>query len=373
MTGQPAIEAFEDMQTLRHLNLHNNLAFKKYFVRNSSIEEGAAVEFPNLFTLNISSLNLGNFCRKLSIKNLRSLDLSKNTFTTIPKYCLPKNSMAYSLHLSENKIKSISKDSFDTHHQYWLADLSFNNIVSFELGSLRHQTFMVELRLQGNQLTNLNSGYPTFPLKLITIDLQSNPWSCGCNLVETILALNPHNKLIKCDEPATFENFSVTELAARDNFTCRPQLCNPPHRILLSFVGDQMVELPCPIIASNITYWSFMSQELQVSKATLPDGVSVLPHNSLLIANVTPKTTGLYTCWGENGAGRTRFTIELLVEEIREDIAESSNLTIMLAKSFSDTLPCGKSLAANNIISHILFILMLAIGLLYNVTFSGIF
>nr|XP_054773484.1 leucine-rich repeat and fibronectin type-III domain-containing protein 5-like [Lytechinus pictus] len=266
------------------------------------------------------------------MNNLAVLDLSNNSFTSIPRYCLPRNRKAYTLYLSDNEIKSISNDSFDKQHQFWMLDLSYNNIISFEFGSLQYQTYLTDLNLEGNQITTLDSGYLMFSLKSVRIIFESNPLLCDCDLINTFLTL-----------PA-YADTSVAELAAEDNFSCRPQLCSPPYQTLLSFVGDK-VELPCPVRSStsSSTYWSVTLQELQFSdKDTLPDGVSILPHNALLITNVAKNTTGFYTCWSENGAGQTKFTLKLIVKEkIRENIEDRTSHSAMLVQKWTDNLQCG--------------------------------
>ncbi|XP_063970574.1 chondroadherin-like [Lytechinus pictus] len=360
---------FQDIKNLRYLELNENLAFRAHFVRNTSIQ--IILQFSDLWFLNLSSINLGDSCQIVLINNVNILDLSNNAMTTIPKYCLPRSIKAYSLYLSQNKVKKILNDSFDKHHQFWFLDLSYNHILFFEFGSLRHQTYLTDLRLQGNQLTQIDFGLLTFPLKSIQIELENNPWSCDCDLIKSILALKHTHTPIKCDKPLAYANYSVVDLAAKNNLTCRPPLCSRPYQTLLSFVGDKMVELPCPIITSNDIYWSvtFQGEQLNTVRDTLPEAFSILSHNALLISDVTKDMIGLYTCWSWNKGGHTKFTIDLLVEKMEEKtVDDSSNTsTTILAKEWIDTLQCGttntSSSRACNVSSksnYVLFISMLA-------------
>ncbi|XP_041486009.1 leucine-rich repeat and immunoglobulin-like domain-containing nogo receptor-interacting protein 3 [Lytechinus variegatus] len=340
-----SIEVLRDLKNIEYLSLHQSFSFKKYFIRNTSVQADTTDEFPRLVIFILSSLNLGNQCKELLMKNLEVLDLSNNSFTSIPRYCLPRNSKAYNLDLSDNEIKVISNDSFDKQQQFWMLDLSYNNIISFEFGSLQHQTYLTDLNLEGNQIITLDSGYLTFSLKSVRINFESNPWLCDCDLIKTFLTLPPNEKSMKCFQPAAYAGTSVAELAAADNFSCRPQLCSPPYQTLLSFVGDK-VELPCPVrhSTSSNTYWSVTLQELQFSdRDTFPNGVSILPHNALLISNAAKNMTGFYTCWSENEAGQTKFTLKLIVKEkLRENIEDRTNYSTMLVQNWTDNLQCGK-------------------------------
>ncbi|XP_063956428.1 toll-like receptor 3 [Lytechinus pictus] len=339
-----SLSIFQDTPNLLYLELNENLAFREHFVRNTSNSVGTILEFSDLWFLNLSSINLGDHCQNVLINTVNILDLSNNAMTTIPKYCLPRSNKAYSLNLSQNKLKLILKDSFDKHNQFWFLDLSYNLILFFEFGSLRHQTYLTRLYLQGNQLTKLDLGLLTFTLKSIQIELENNPWTCNCDLIESIFALKHILTPIKCDKPLAYANYSVVDLAAKNSFTCRPLLCSQPYQTLLSFLGDKMVELPCPIITSNDIYWSvtFQGVQLNTVRDTLPEAISILPHNALLISYVTKDMIGLYTCWSKNEGGQTKFTIDLLVEEMEENVEDSSNTsTTILAKEWKDTLQCG--------------------------------
>nr|XP_054758724.1 leucine-rich repeat-containing protein 4C-like [Lytechinus pictus] len=340
-----SLSIFQDTPNLLYLELNENLAFREHFVRNTSNSVGTILEFSDLWFLNLSSINLGDHCQNVLINTVNILDLSNNVITTIPKYCLPRSNKAYSLNLSQNKLKLILKDSFDKHHQFWFLDLSYNLILFFEFGSLRHQTYLTRLYLQGNQLTKLDLGLLTFTLKSIQIELENNPWTCNCDLIKSIFALKHTLTPIKCDKPLAYANYSVVDLAAKNSFTCRPLLCSQPYQTLLSFLGDKMVELPCPIITSNDIYWSvtFQGVQLNTVRDTLPEAISILPHNALLISYVTKDMIGLYTCWSKNEGGQTKFTIDLLVEEMEENVEDSSNTsTTILAKEWKDTLQCDK-------------------------------
>lgn len=366
-----SIQVLQDIQMVAYIDLQENLAFQALFMSNMSTV--SLLEFPNLRLLNLSSNKLGNHCPTFSMKTVETVDFSNNTFTSIPKYCLPQNSKAYNLFLSQNKITGVSKDSFDKRQQFWLLDLRYNHIVVFELGSLRHQTYLTNLYLEGNRLTKLDLGFLSFSLKFIVMNLQSNPWSCDCDLIKTVRELHPNNKPLVCEDPSFYANSTVAELAAFDNFTCRPQLCSQPHQTLLSFVGDTMVELPCPITTSNIIHWSvtFRGQQPSSISDALPDGVSILPHNALLITYVTKVMTGFYTCWSGNEAGQTKFTANLLVEEVVWNSEEErSNLPATLATNWKDTLLCGNKSVGNTIGKpyNVLFSLMLAAQSLFFIT-----
>ncbi|XP_041453469.1 protein artichoke-like [Lytechinus variegatus] len=366
-----SLSIFQDIPNLHYLELHENLAFRAHFVRNTSNLVGTILEFSDLWFLNLSSINLGDHCQNVLINTVKILDLSNNAITTIPKYCLPRSKKTYSLYLSQNKLKWILNDSFDKHQQFWFLDLSYNHILFFEFGSLRHQTYLTDLHLQGNQLTKLDLGLLTFPLKSIQIELENNPWTCNCDLIKSVSALKHTLTPIKCDKPLAYANYSVADLAAKNSFTCRPLLCSQPYQTLLSFLGDKMVELPCPIITSNDIYWSvtFQGEQLNTVRDTLPESISILPHNALLISDVTKDMIGLYTCWSRNEGGQTKFKIDLLVEEMEENVEDSYNTTstTISAKEWKDTLQCGTNNSSNssmptfNVISNSCYVLFVSI------------
>ncbi|XP_041453282.1 chaoptin-like [Lytechinus variegatus] len=363
-----SIQALQDIQTVRYLDLHKNLAFQALIITNSSIQQDVALEFSNLLVLNLSSNNLGNSCPSLLITTLNAIDYSNNTITSIPRLCLPIKSRPYNLFLSHNQIQNVSKDSFDKHQQFQLLDLRYNNIVFFELGSLQHQTHLIYLYLQGNQLTKIHLAISTFSLKPIFIYLQNNHLSCDCQLLKIIRALRQIHKPTFCQNPSLQVNSSIAELTGTDPFKCRPQLCSPPYQPMLLFVGDKMIELPCPIKTSNNIYWSVSLKGQQLLTSLLPDGVEILPHHALIISYVRKNLTGLYSCWAENEGGQTKFTAELLVEDKIGNMRKGNyNHSVMLASKWKDTLVCGNKPFASsqcNIISksyNSLFVLALGI------------
>nr|XP_054773486.1 peroxidasin-like [Lytechinus pictus] len=217
-----------------------------------------------------------------------------------------------------------------------LLNLKSNSITALKKESFSCLGSLVELLLSNNRIRLIEKGVFEDATQLEYIELDSN-------FIQRIPYLGPLPALMKLSvtrnslkewqqqtirDTSAYADTSVAELAAEDNFSCRPQLCSPAYQTLLSFVGDK-VELPCPVrpSTSSNTYWSVPLQELQFSdKDTLPDGVSILPHNALLITNVAKNMTGFYTCWSENGAGQTKFTLKLTVKEkIRENIEERTN------------------------------------------------
>ncbi|XP_063953228.1 protein artichoke-like [Lytechinus pictus] len=364
-----SIKILQDFKMVEYLDLHENFAFQGFFLSNMTTTP--IFEFPNLRTINLSSNELGIHCPVLSMKNLEAVNLSNNSFTSIPKHCLPQNSKAYTLYFSKNKITSITRDSFNKHQQFWFLDLGYNRIVFFELGALQHQTYLTDINLEGNKLVNLDHGSLVFSLRVVMVNLQNNPWSCDCDLVKAVHEFHPESYMYKpvvCEKPLLYVNSNLLDLVASNTFACRLQLCTSPNQTLLSFVGETMIELPCPIVTPNFIYWSvtFRGQQPLSIKDTFPKGVSILPNHALLITDITEDMNGLYTCWSENEFGLTKFTVNMLVEENTGREA-SSNLSVMLARKWKDTLPCGnKTLAFNtcNIIStsyNVLFSLMLAI------------
>eukprot|EP00057_Strongylocentrotus_purpuratus_P007813 XP_011662287.1 PREDICTED: insulin-like growth factor-binding protein complex acid labile subunit [Strongylocentrotus purpuratus] len=347
-----SLHVLEDIQLVYLLNIDKNMALRQFFINKASVFSFTI--FPNLRHISLSSNELRNHeCPLLHIKYLQGMDLSNNLFSSIPKYCLPN--YADSLNLSRNRIRSVNKDSFGELKQLWVLDLSYNQIVSFEFSALEHQKNLVILHLAGNLLTTLDISFLSFSLKSIVIDLQDNPWLCDCDLIMAVRMLESWiDDPVVCSQPAGYSNSSLVELTTSNNFTCLPQLCSQPLQTLLTFIGDQSVEIPCPIITSNLSdiiHWSFTShrQQLPSIGRELPDSVSVLPHNALFIEHVSLNLTGTYTCWSENGAGRTKFMVNLLVEERSgtvQKLMEDNALTV-LAKNWKETLSCGNSGSRN--------------------------
>ncbi|XP_041466960.1 toll-like receptor 6 [Lytechinus variegatus] len=364
-------EVLQDLQLVEFLDVSENSAFRAFFINNQ--ENLSIPEFPNLLILNLSSNDLGSHCAVMSMKQVEIIDLSNNSLISIPKDCLPQYSKAYTLYLSGNKIMNISRDAFHKHHRFWNLDLADNRIVFFEWGSLQYQTYLLEINLAGNRLSKLDLGFLTFSVKMIMMNLHDVPWSCDCDLIRAARKLNQYNKII-CEDPLLHVKSTLTEEALADNLRCRLQLCSGPDQTLLSFVGDTMVELPCPVITPNFIYWSVTfnrQQPISIGNTTPhhAHGVSVLPHGALLIKYVTKNITGIYTCWSENEFGRTKFTINMLVQEEAwntnklSNKGACSNFTSMSVRRWKKTLQCGYKSSATTIKSSydLLLSLILAI------------
>ncbi|XP_011662286.2 protein artichoke-like [Strongylocentrotus purpuratus] len=347
-----SLHVLEDIQLVYSLNIDKNMALRQFFINKASVLP--FTNFPNLRRISLSSNELRNQCPLLHIKYLQVIDLSNNLFSSIPTYCLPN--YADSLNLSRNRIRSVNKDSFGELQHLWVLDLSYNRIVSFKFRALEHQKNLATLHLAGNLLTTLDISFLSFSLKSIVMDLQDNPWLCDCDLIMAVRMLESWiDDPVVCSQPAGYSNSSLAELAMSNNFTCLPQLCSQPLQTLLTFIGDQSVEIPCPIITSNLSviiHWSFTShrQQLPSIGSELLDSVSVLPHNALFIEHVGLNLTGTYTCWSENGAGRTKFMVNLLVEERSGTVQKlmEDNTSTVLAKNWKETLSCGNSGRRNN-------------------------
>lgn len=118
----------QHLKSLEHLDLSENLMVEEY-LKNSACEDG----WPSLQTLILRQNHLTSLEKTgeilLTLKNLTNLDVSKNSFHSMPEACRWPEKMKY-LNLSSTRIHSLTNCIPRTLE---ILDVSNNNINSFSL------------------------------------------------------------------------------------------------------------------------------------------------------------------------------------------------------------------------------------------------
>ena len=125
----------------------------------------------------LKHVEIADFC---GLRQLLSLNLEENEFTSAPHMCSVKCSLEY-LHLEGNKISRISKKYFKDFKKIRITDLNMNNIILLpDLHWVQHS--LASVLVADNHVTSLEA-FQTFNIsqKLYYIDM-------GCNNIKSINA-----------------------------------------------------------------------------------------------------------------------------------------------------------------------------------------
>ncbi|XP_006875568.1 PREDICTED: toll-like receptor 2-like [Chrysochloris asiatica] len=221
----------QHLKSLEYLDLSENLMVEEY-LKNSACEDA----WPSLQTLILRQNHLTSLEKTgeslLTLKNLTSLDISKNNFQSMPKMCHWPEKMTY-LNLSSTRIHSL------THcvpQRLEILDISNNNLNSFslilprlkelyisrnKLKTLPDSTFLpmlLVMRISRNTINMFSKEQFDSFKKLRTLDVGGNNFICSCEflsftqghhaLTEVLIGW-PENYL--CDSPSHVQGQRVQD------------------------------------------------------------------------------------------------------------------------------------------------------------------
>ncbi|XP_045151750.1 toll-like receptor 2 isoform X2 [Echinops telfairi] len=212
----------QHLKSLEYLDLSENLMVEEY-LRNSACE-GA---WPSLQTLILRQNHLTSLEKTgdalLALKNLTSLDISKNGFQTMPKACRWPEKMKY-LNLSSVRLQWLTRCIPETLE---ILDVSNNNLNSFhftfpqlrELYISQNKLLtlpdsillpvLLVLRITRNTITSFSKEQLVSFQKLRTLEVGENKFICSCEFLSftqgqpaltQVLDGWPENYL--CDSPS---------------------------------------------------------------------------------------------------------------------------------------------------------------------------
>lgn len=139
------------------------------------ILEEASSEF-NVTSLNLRNNSLTSISNLSKLVNLEELDLTYNNFETLDATAVSQMTNLRNLSLSHNRLKHPFRFLLNALSLEYL-DLSYNNFSHFRL------TFnapkLLELHLEGNNLTVLDTNIKRMAPELVRIGLSDNQWNCN--------------------------------------------------------------------------------------------------------------------------------------------------------------------------------------------------
>ncbi|KAK3600539.1 hypothetical protein CHS0354_036098 [Potamilus streckersoni] len=208
---------FQAIPSLQIINLSNN-----------TLTNIKSVLFKGLTKLLGIDLN-GNLLQNLDPTTIiepsvRLLSLSANKFTEIPTGFLQNlQNVQIEVNFAENQIRNIPRGSLDKIHIQKL-NISFN-LIEF----IQHTAFsdctISELDLRYNHLKSLQKEMEGNLLKINTILLDNNTWTCDCSLlwlVEFIKINQSNHSDPVCAEPAQYNGKTMISIAPNLSSDCAP-------------------------------------------------------------------------------------------------------------------------------------------------------
>jgi len=270
----------------------------------------------------ISSFNKTVFS---GLSNLHDLDLSHNKLTILDSDQLPSLPSLRILDLSNNHLVTIHRDSFSG------------------LGGT-----MVRVDLSGNNLASLSWMIFSHLPNLKLINIERNPWHCGCSLGSLHSELRKRNispGSPSCSTPRQLSNKAWGSLTSAE-FTCKPSVSLPQHPPVLPGqdvpLHCQVAGYPTPAISWKkdgqiISDRSSKVHSISVSQLddTSSDLISVLT-----IMNISSTSLGLYSCLANNLEGSEEKDIFLTFpsSDTNAMVSDSESLITIVVISVGTTV-----------------------------------
>ncbi|XP_019757327.2 protein artichoke [Dendroctonus ponderosae] len=214
--GQEQELKIEATNFTRYSN-ENNFQFSSVRILDISqnnigfIPEAFFLLFPHVWSLDISKNNLTSISRSdfIYLENLQVLDLSFNRITHLSDAFANVVDL-FDIDLSHNKISNIPKDLFQSHMHLENLNLSYNEMVRFEMEMPKYSKFILnELDLSFNKLENVSINKDVKRLIISYNKLTEFSLSLGENFVSLNLS---HNRLVKIDDHSMLNAVNVADI-----------------------------------------------------------------------------------------------------------------------------------------------------------------
>ncbi|NXC25529.1 LRC19 protein, partial [Campylorhamphus procurvoides] len=164
---------------------------------------------PNHLFQNVTKLSLKN--NKITLKdsdkeilghfiNLTELHLNENRISELYKNSFYNLKKLINLDISNNHISTVHKGAFSGLNQLSVLNLSYNMIAQLDSDPFTSLKSLTVLNLQYNLLKYFHI---KSPLKLIKIVLAGNPWICSCDLLDLCIWLTASNVILENESNTT--------------------------------------------------------------------------------------------------------------------------------------------------------------------------
>lgn len=335
-------------------------------------DEFSAVNLLNLqkiFLIDCQLTHLHRFAFR-NLINLVELDLSENRLSAVPSHLFDSMAELRELRLSGNPVLRLDNAAFDGLTHLVRLELSNCHIRRIDLGAFEGVRQSLEwLKLDGNELINVQPAALTILNNLHGIELTRNNWNCTCTLRplrEWMLRRNiPYEVTPVCAQPERLKGRPWSRMDV-DEFACPPTLVAfssgggaASGTVTVKAIEGQNVTIGCGIVAGNpdpTIRWMFRNRVIvgnvslrstsSASSAPSASSSSVGPPDTMgngqrssssvaaittldtrkkfyhhlgrtatnvTIAWIDSPDSGVYKCIAENGAGRSEGIISVLV------------------------------------------------------------
>ncbi|KAL3888340.1 hypothetical protein ACJMK2_000710 [Sinanodonta woodiana] len=210
-------DTFQAIHSLQAINLSNNTL--------TNIQSELFKGLSKLLRIELNG-NLLQILEQTTViePSVRLIALSSNKFTEIPTGFLQHlQNIQTEVNLAENQIRNIPAGSLDKIHLQKL-NLSFNLIEFIQFNAFSDCTIS-ELDLRFNHLKSLQKELEGNFLKINTILLDNNTWTCDCSLlwlVEFIKINQSNHSDPVCAEPVQYNGKTMISIATDLSSDCVP-------------------------------------------------------------------------------------------------------------------------------------------------------
>lgn len=167
--------SFDGVYNLESLSLYNNNLQE---IKNGVFRDLGKVKNLNIGMNQIASIELDAF---IDLKSLSELNLAFNNLNTVPNAInnLPREAPIKTLHLNNNKLKSLDSSVLSNLNKLETLNLNDNEISSITTNAFSGLANLKELNLKSNYLSNLNTLNILNDLRsLRTVKLSINSFTC---------------------------------------------------------------------------------------------------------------------------------------------------------------------------------------------------
>ncbi|KAL3888341.1 hypothetical protein ACJMK2_000711 [Sinanodonta woodiana] len=285
-------DTFQAIHSLQTINLSNNTLTNIQSELFKGLSKLLRIEFNG---------NLLQILEQTTViePSVRLISLSSNKFTEIPTGFLQHlQNIQTEVNLAENQIRNIPAGSLDKIHLQKL-NLSFNLIEFIQFNAFSDCTIS-ELDLRFNHLKSLQKELEGNFLKINTILLDNNTWTCDCSLlwlVEFIKINQSNHSDPVCAEPVQYNGKTMISIATDLSSDCVPtttQQSTSTQKIMTSSAGTTLtatgkiqISGPSQMTIEIGQIIPGMGQENSDGKISTPQNHPTSRRTTILVSNFT--------------------------------------------------------------------------------------
>ncbi|XP_018566482.1 leucine-rich repeat-containing protein 24 [Anoplophora glabripennis] len=295
---------------------------------NNSLYSLGSYEFANANLRNIHKLKFQNCSIEIVNESafnglgvLIELDLSRNRIGVLSKDVFRDNIKLRILILSYNKIRVL--DDGLLHNMTYLQKvlLNNNNIEAITPTTFQNLPVLNHIDLAFNRIQRITFDLKEYVVKLMSLNVEGNPWICDCNLQafrQSTLKSNLITNPTECESPTKMKGRMWQDSMV---FACIPEIIYPKPLAQIEATYSN-ITLTCKVKGDPIPDVDWVnnghiierdprkSKQKYITFKNTTDGYT---WNNLTITNVNYRDRGEYKCIAKNPGGEDETNITLIV------------------------------------------------------------